>query len=151
MIFAVRHVIWLLTQCFKLIRFWATVCKTVHPMPSVRSVCLSCLSCLAVCLHVCDVGVLWPNGWLDEDAAWVGSRPQPRPHCTRRGPSCRERGTAAHLFLIHVHCGHGRPSHLLLRSCCFLRSTDVCRVIVADVLMCLLAHISVMHSIDRVK
>jgi len=26
--------------------------------------CLSCpvLSCLSVCLYVCDVGALWPNG-----------------------------------------------------------------------------------------
>ena len=35
---------------------------------------------------------LWPNGWMDEDAAWYGSRPRLRPHCTRRGPSSRERG-----------------------------------------------------------
>ena len=61
--------------------------------------------------------LLWPNGWMDEDAAWYGSRPRPRPHSTRRGPSSRERGTAAPLFLAHVHCGHGRPSQLLLSSC----------------------------------
>jgi len=24
--------------------------------------------------------LLWPNGWMDEDAAWYGSRPRPRPH-----------------------------------------------------------------------
>ena len=42
--------------------------------------------------------LLWPNGWMDEDAAWYGSRPRPRPHCTRRGPSSRERGTAAPSF-----------------------------------------------------
>ena len=30
---------------------------------------------------------LWPNGWMDEDATWYGSRPQPRPHCVRQGPS----------------------------------------------------------------
>ena len=44
---------------------------------------------------------LWPNGWMDEDAAWYGSRPRLRPHCigpTRRGPSSRERGTAPPLF-----------------------------------------------------
>ena len=23
--------------------------------------------------------LLWPNGWMDEDAAWYGSRPRPRP------------------------------------------------------------------------
>ena len=37
--------------------FWATVCKTVRPMLSDR-----CLSC-----SVCNVGVLWPNGWTDQD------------------------------------------------------------------------------------
>jgi len=42
--------------------------------------------------------LLWPNGWMDEDAAWYGSRPQLRPHCIRRGPSSRERGKAAPLF-----------------------------------------------------
>jgi len=31
--------------------------------------------------------LLWPNGWMDEDATWYGSRPRPRPHCIRRG-SC---------------------------------------------------------------
>ena len=35
-------------------RFWATVCKTVRRMLSVR--------CLSVC-PVCDVRALWPNGW----------------------------------------------------------------------------------------
>jgi len=37
-------------------RFWATVCKTIRPMLSDR--------CLPV-LSVCDVDVLWPNGWMD--------------------------------------------------------------------------------------
>jgi len=40
----------------------------------------------------------WPNGWMDEDAPWYGSRPRPRPQCTRRGPISRERGTAAPSF-----------------------------------------------------
>ena len=26
-----------------------------------------CPVCLSVCLSVCDVGVLWPNGWADQD------------------------------------------------------------------------------------
>jgi len=37
----------------------------------------------------------WPIGCVDQDAAWYGSRPRPRPHCTGRGHSSRERGTAA--------------------------------------------------------
>jgi len=31
--------------------------------------------------------LLWPNGWMDEEATWYGSRLRPRPHCIRRGPS----------------------------------------------------------------
>jgi len=31
--------------------------------------------------------ILWPNGWMDEDATWYGSIPRPRPHCVRRGPT----------------------------------------------------------------
>jgi len=48
------------------------------------------------CVPVCNVGVLWPNGWIDEDATWCGGRPRPRRHCVRRGPcSPTEKGTAA--------------------------------------------------------
>jgi len=31
--------------------------------------------------------VLWPNGWMDQDATWYGARPRPRRHCVRWGPS----------------------------------------------------------------
>ena len=35
-----------------------------------RTVVLSL--CLSVCLScpVCNVGVLWPNGWMDQDESW---------------------------------------------------------------------------------
>ena len=45
--------------------------------------------------------LLWPNGWMDEDTTWYGSRPPPRPHCIGV-PALRERGTAAPLFWAHV-------------------------------------------------
>ena len=63
--------------------FWATVCKTVHPMLSDRcmSVCPVCLSC-----PVCNVGVLPSNGWMDQDETWYGRRHRPWPHCVRWGP-----------------------------------------------------------------
>jgi len=49
-----------------------------------------------VCL-VCDVGVLWPNGWMDQDETWHAGRPQSWPYCVRRGPSSPpQRGTASH-------------------------------------------------------
>jgi len=25
--------------------------------------------------------LLWPNGWMDQDAAWYGGMPRSRPHC----------------------------------------------------------------------
>ena len=31
--------------------------------------------------------LLWPNGWMHEDATWYGGRPQPRGLCDRWGPS----------------------------------------------------------------
>jgi len=56
------------------------------------------------CLYVCDVGVLWPNGWMDQDETWHGGRPQTRPCCARRGPSSTKRGTALQ-YSAHVCCG----------------------------------------------
>jgi len=36
--------------------------------------------------------LLWPNGLMDEDATWYGSRPRPRPRCIRRGPCYPRKG-----------------------------------------------------------
>ena len=36
--------------------------------------------------------LLWPKGWMDEDATWYGSRPRPTSHCIRRGPSSPPKG-----------------------------------------------------------
>jgi len=36
---------------------------------------------------ICGLCLLWPNGWMDQDATWYGCRPQPRRHCVRWGPS----------------------------------------------------------------
>jgi len=54
---------------------------------------------------VCDVGVLWPNGWMDQDATWYGGRPRPKWHCVRWGPSSPhgKRHSTPH-FLVHVYC-----------------------------------------------
>ena len=83
--------------------FRATVSRTVRHMLSVRclSVCLCCLSC-----SVCNVRVLWPNGWMDQDETWHGGRPRPRPHCVRWGPSSPPKGAQpSPQFLAHVSCG----------------------------------------------
>ena len=37
---------------------------------------------------VCNVGVLWPNGSIDQDATWYrGILGSGSPHCVRWGPS----------------------------------------------------------------
>jgi len=72
--------------------FWATVCKTVRPMLSDRCLSVS----LSVC-PVCNVGVLWPSGWMDQNETWHADRPRPWPHCVRW-----ERGTAPNFRPISV-------------------------------------------------
>ena len=66
---------------YNIVYFWATICKMVRPVLSDR-----CPVCLSVC-PVCDIGVLWPNGWMDHAETWHGGRPRPRPYCVRWGPS----------------------------------------------------------------
>ena len=62
---------------------------------------------LSVCRSVCDVGVLWPNGWMDQDETWRGGRPRPRPHYVRWRPSFPPQKTkdTAPQFSAHVCCG----------------------------------------------
>jgi len=36
--------------------------------------------------------LLWPDGWMDEDATWYGNRHRRRPHCIRRVPSAPRKG-----------------------------------------------------------
>ena len=88
--------------------FRRSVCKTVRPMLWDR--CLSvCLSCHMSC-PVCNVGVLWPNGWSDQDETWQAGRPRLWPHCVRWGPSSPswgppQKGGRAPQFSAHVYCG----------------------------------------------
>jgi len=36
-----------------------------------------------VYLSVCNVGLLWPNGWTNQDETWQAARTRPRPHSVR--------------------------------------------------------------------
>jgi len=51
-------------------------------------------------LSVCNVGVLWSNGWY-------GGGPRPRRHCVRWGPSTppHGKGHSSPNFSAHVYCG----------------------------------------------
>ena len=94
--------------------FWATVCKTVRPMLSVR-----CPVC-AVCA-VCNVRALWPNGLTDQDETWHAGRPRSWSHCVRWGSSSPSpKGAQPPIFgpyLLrpngcmdqYVTCNGGRP------------------------------------------
>jgi len=59
---------------------------------------LSCLSCPV--LSVCNVGVLWSNGWMDQDETWRARRP--RPYCVKWGSSSPRRGTVPHFLAMSV-------------------------------------------------
>jgi len=52
--------------------------------------------------------LLWPKGWMHQNATWYGRRPKPRRHCVRWGPSCPspKRGRSPPpLFSALVYCG----------------------------------------------
>jgi len=76
--------------------FWATVCKTVRPM---------LLDHCPVSLSVCDVGVLWPDGWMDQDETWHEGRPRPWQHSVRWGPNSPPRSGHSPQFSAHTCCG----------------------------------------------
>jgi len=74
---------------------------------------------------VSDVGVLWINGWMDQDATWYGGRPRSRRHCVRWGPSLppSKKGRAPNFRLMSVVVKRldrsrchlvGGPSNILL-------------------------------------
>jgi len=54
----------------------------------------------------CNIGVLWPNSWTDQDATWYGGRHRPRPHLARWGTSSppKKRGHSPQ-FSVQVYCG----------------------------------------------
>ena len=69
-----------------------------------------CLSVLAVCPVMpcsdCDVGVLWPNGWMDQDETWRAGRTRLWPHCiTWRPSSPSPKGAHSPQFSDHICCG----------------------------------------------
>jgi len=45
--------------------------------------------------------VLWPNGWMNQDATWYGGRPQPRGLCVRWGPSPPPKFSA---YVYYTYC-----------------------------------------------
>ena len=89
--------------------------------------------------------LLWPNGWMDQDATWYGIRPQLRIYTSAQ----LESGTAAPLFLAHVYCGHGRQTELLLSSGFYrARNARIASAVLATAIpsVCLSVRLSVRHT-----
>ena len=76
---------------------------------------LSYLSCPV--LSACSAGVLWPNGWMDQDETSHGGRPRPG-HIVLDGDlaSPHQRGTAPSFLPISI-VAKGRQCQLLLSTC----------------------------------
>jgi len=49
--------------------------------------------------------LLWPNGWMHQDATWYGGRPQPMRLCGRWGPSPLTKKGRSAKFSANVYCG----------------------------------------------
>ena len=66
--------------------------------------------------------LLWPNGWMHQDATWYGCRPQPRGLCVRwRHTTPPQKGHGPPFFGPCLLWQNGRPCQLLL-SCCYKSS-----------------------------
>jgi len=53
---------------------------------------------------VCDVGVLWPNGLMDQDETWHAGRSRPRSHCIRWGLNypLQKGGTVPNFWIMPI-------------------------------------------------
>jgi len=49
--------------------------------------------------------LLWPNGYMHQDATWYGGRPEPGRLCVRLGPSSLPKNGRSPQFSAHVCCG----------------------------------------------
>jgi len=67
--------------------FFHTCLITSYDKTYVRTARFTLCYQTVVCLSVCNVAVLWPNGWMDPDETWHAGRPWLSSHCVRWGPS----------------------------------------------------------------
>ena len=44
------------------------------------------------------IGVLWPNGWIDQDETWRGRRPRQRLYCVDGDPAPLPKGAQSPIF-----------------------------------------------------
>jgi len=56
-------------------------------------------------LSVCNVGVLWPDDWMDRDTTWYAGRPRPSHNVLDRDQLPQGKGHSSPHFSAHVFCG----------------------------------------------
>ena len=88
---------------------WSIIFRScIFGQPFVKrfALCYQTVVCLSV-LSVCDAGVLWPNGWMDQDETWLSGRPRQWPHCVRWEPRSPPKlgGGAQHPQFWPTCCG----------------------------------------------
>ena len=49
--------------------------------------------------------LLWPNGWMDQDATWYGDRPRPWHIVLDEDPAPLQKGAQPPQFSVRVCCG----------------------------------------------
>jgi len=81
----VHFLVWLRLFCFCVVCFYCV--RLVFGRPFVKRFAQCYRSVVLSVLSVCYVGVLWPNGWTDQDETWHAGRPRPWPYCVRWEPS----------------------------------------------------------------
>jgi len=59
--------------------------------------------------------LLWPSGWMEQDATWYEGRP--RPYCVTWGSSFPHMWRSPPIFGPCLLWPNGRPSQLLLSTC----------------------------------
>jgi len=70
--------------------------------------------------------LLWPKGWMNQDATSYEGRPRPRLHCVTWGPSSpSQKGHSPPIFRPCLLWPNGRPSQLLLSTCNTAQSSVV--------------------------
>jgi len=99
----------------------AFISGSVFGQPFVKLFTLCYQTIVSLSCPVCNVGVLWPNGWMDQNEIWHAARPRPWPHCVRWGPISPFLTGDRALPIFRPYLlwpnGHSHPSQLLLSSC----------------------------------
>jgi len=80
-----------------------TIRRLMRPFVKRFALCYRTVVYLSV-LSVSDVGVLWPNCWMDQDETWRAGSRRPWPRSLRWGPSSPSPKGHSLQFSAHVCC-----------------------------------------------